>query len=561
MLVLLVLITGLAAWFVVDASSGEREQAERRFEDRARITADLTGALIGSAARQNARQNGVRLGEPEVSTAEVDAAILGLGAEYAVVMDHRGTPIATSSGAPRDIRQRLNAGPAALRLVRSGAPYAWTPTRTVGGMAINEGYSRLETDSGPRILLRAFPTRIITAFMAEYLRTVPRGDGEQLYVSAANPGDVIASFAAGQRAPGPLRDRDLAGALARGDGPGDLPGGRRFAASRVPNTPWRIVFDVPSASVTAGTGERTQWVLLAAVLLLGGTAAVLLSRFGRAKRSLRAAFTALERTHRDARRANTELQRSNGELEQFASVASHDLQEPLRKVQAFGDQLERRFGDEIPAEAKDYLRRMRSASARMSVLIEDLLRFSRVTTHAAPHVDVDLARVAREVHGDLQEALRSTGGTVRIGPLPTVDADPTQMRQLLQNLLGNGLKFHRPGHPPLVRISETDAPSEDLVAFTVTDDGIGLDPVYAERIFRVFERLHPRDVYAGTGIGLALCRKIAERHGGTITVDSTEGEGARFTVTLSRVRADDGHDLDDGDAGFLPHELQEHVRA
>jgi light-regulated signal transduction histidine kinase (bacteriophytochrome) len=200
-------------------------------------------------------------------------------------------------------------------------------------------------------------------------------------------------------------------------------------------------------------------------------------------------------------------------------------------VQTFGDQLERRFGDDIPEEGLDYLRRMRRAAGRMSVLIEDLLRFSRVTTRAQPPEPVDLTRIAHEVASDLETAIAEAHADVRIGALPTLDADPSQMRQLLQNLIANAIKFGRPGIAPEVDL-RTVKSEAGTVSFEVVDNGIGIESEYLDRIFRVFERLHPRDVYEGTGIGLALCRKIAERHGGRIDVTSTPDQGSSFRVVL-----------------------------
>jgi PAS domain S-box-containing protein len=232
----------------------------------------------------------------------------------------------------------------------------------------------------------------------------------------------------------------------------------------------------------------------------------------------------------EMRQFTKRLEQSNRELEDFAYVASHDLQEPLRKIQAFGDLLESKHAAALQPQARDYIHRMRSAAKRMQVLINDLLTFSRVTTKGQPFITVNLDEIAHEVAHDLEVRLHDVGGHIYIGELPSIDADPLQMRQLLQNLAGNALKFHRPGVPPLVRIDA--AVSDSRCRITVDDNGIGFDEKYAERIFTMFERLHGRGEYEGTGIGLAICRRIAERHGGTIEARSKPGEGATFTVTL-----------------------------
>jgi PAS domain S-box-containing protein len=224
------------------------------------------------------------------------------------------------------------------------------------------------------------------------------------------------------------------------------------------------------------------------------------------------------------------LQQSNRELEDFAYVASHDLQEPLRKIQAFGDRLRARYADALTGEGADYLQRMQSAAARMQALINDLLVFSRVTTKAQPFVPVDLNVIAHEVVHDLEVRIQQAGAVVTIEALPVIDADPSQMHQLLQNLISNGLKFHRLDMPPRVTIR-----GQVIHAFAeivVSDEGIGFDERYAERIFTMFERLHGRGTYEGTGIGLAICRKIAQRHGGDIHARSVPGQGSAFIVTL-----------------------------
>lgn len=248
----------------------------------------------------------------------------------------------------------------------------------------------------------------------------------------------------------------------------------------------------------------------------------------------------LENALRDLRVFSNKLEVSNRELEEFASVASHDLQEPLRKVQAFGDRLKIKAGASLSDEGRDYLERMQNAAGRMQILINDLLTFSRVTSKGQPFVPVDLGLVVREVVSDLEARVEQTGGRIEIGDLPTIDADPLQMRQLFQNLIGNALKFHRKDVPPVVRISGTliDRPADSAAVdapfcqIVVADNGIGFDEKYLDRIFNVFQRLHGRNEYEGTGVGLAVCRRIAERHHGTITAESTPGQGSTFFVTL-----------------------------
>lgn len=261
-----------------------------------------------------------------------------------------------------------------------------------------------------------------------------------------------------------------------------------------------------------------------------------------ANQQLREEISEREHAERKVRQFAEELERSNRELEQFAAVASHDLQEPLRKIQAFGDRLQSNSRDQLGDKGQEYLDRMLVSAGRMRTLIDGLLQFSRVSTRQQPAAAVDLGEVAREVVADLEGRLQQTGGTIEVNGLPTISADPLQMRQLFQNLLGNSLKFRRPDVPPLVRVSGRVVPgppanTEDTqlglqCELVVEDNGVGFEPAYTDRIFEPFQRLHGRDEYEGTGMGLAICKKIVERHGGTITAFSTPGAGSRFLVTL-----------------------------
>ncbi len=234
-----------------------------------------------------------------------------------------------------------------------------------------------------------------------------------------------------------------------------------------------------------------------------------------------------------------ELERSNDALDEFAAVASHDLQEPLRKILSFGEQLVATAGPALEGDARRHVERMLGAADRMRTLISDLLTYSQVATRVVPFAATDLAGVAREVVADLEATIADAGGRIEIGELPVIDADTAQMRQLLQNLLGNALKYRRKDVPPVVRLSSACSGGRNCT-ITVADNGIGFNDRYAEKIFKMFERLHARTQYAGSGIGLAICRKIVERHSGTIAATSTAGQGATFTVTLPITQVNSG---------------------
>jgi signal transduction histidine kinase len=234
-----------------------------------------------------------------------------------------------------------------------------------------------------------------------------------------------------------------------------------------------------------------------------------------------------------------QLKRSNQELQDFAYIASHDLQEPLRKIQAFGERLSIRHRQALSQEGQEYIERMVNDAARLQTMINDLLAYSRVSTRTRPFEPLSLSSIAAEAVSDLQARQEETGGKVEIGSLPVVEGDALQLRQLFQNLIGNALKFHRPNQPPVVKVyaRKQERPGAQKngsrpVQIVVEDNGIGFDEKYLNRIFEPFQRLHGRGVYEGSGIGLSICRKIAERHGGRIEARSRPGEGAQFIVTL-----------------------------
>jgi signal transduction histidine kinase len=236
-----------------------------------------------------------------------------------------------------------------------------------------------------------------------------------------------------------------------------------------------------------------------------------------------------QRAEQELKQTLLELERSNAELQQFASVASHDLKEPLRTIVGYMEILQEDYQGQLDDDATHYVEIAITSAQRLRHLIDALLSYARVSTASQHLVPVDLAQIFDEVLSGLHEAVAERRAEVTRGPLPTVDADPIQMTQLLQNLIGNALKF---GTDEPARVRVEAAHGEGAWEISVADNGIGMDPAQASRIFEIFQRLHSHQAYAGTGIGLAICERIVQRHGGRIWVESQPGEGATFRFTL-----------------------------
>ncbi len=529
----LVLVGGLVALAqaLLGSQQQAREDVERRFADRAAVTASLTESIFSSSAVGAQADHERRFGGRRVDPRALEELRRESRIAYAVVLDGGARVIATAGEVPAGTAARLERRPAHVQAVLGGRPFALTDVRDRGQGAtpVVEYASTFDAPVARRVLIQAFDPRIIAPLLGGYLGRLPGQDASSAYV--LDSAGIVVGAPDGRGRPGRVVDvPGLARALRRAHGTlgtFDSAGtARTFVSRPVPDTSWPVVLTARDRDLYAsvsGAERWIPWVILGALAVTGALAILLL------RRTL-ADAEAMRRSNRQLERRAAELQRSNAELEQFAYVASHDLQEPLRKVQAFGDLLSRRHADALPDQAQHYLSRMRDAAGRMSALIEDLLVFSRVTTHTRPFQRLDLTRVAEDVTQDLETVIAEAGATVRISPLPAIDADPLQMRQLLQNLVSNAIKFRSPDHAPTVTLTGTTQDGQAVL--TITDDGIGFDEKYAERIFRVFERLHARDAYEGTGIGLALCRKIVERHDGSIRATSAPGAGTTFTIRL-----------------------------
>jgi light-regulated signal transduction histidine kinase (bacteriophytochrome) len=307
--------------------------------------------------------------------------------------------------------------------------------------------------------------------------------------------------------------------------------------------PWSHLPVILLVKRVSSTGPRRHWSLWIHNLILvdrPATSTALVSVFQMALRArqrqyetrdLLANLQELNRTlEQHVAERTVELERSNKDLEQFAYVASHDLQEPLRMVTGFLDLLRNKFKDHLDPLAQGYIAYAFDGATRMSTMMKDLLAYSRAGGANIVPAPLDLQSVLEYVKANLKTSMEESKAVITADPLPTVTADASQMRQLFQNLLANAIKFRSEDRPPEIHIGAVQ--EDGMWAFQVKDNGIGIDPTQLNRVFVVFQKLHSRQKYPGSGIGLAICKKIVERHGGRISVESTVGKGSTFHFTL-----------------------------
>jgi light-regulated signal transduction histidine kinase (bacteriophytochrome) len=253
------------------------------------------------------------------------------------------------------------------------------------------------------------------------------------------------------------------------------------------------------------------------------------------RETMAAQILRIERARSRIQSRSAELARSNADLEQFAYVASHDLSEPLRKVTNFCQLLERQYADQLDDKARQYIVFMVDGAKRMQALINDLLDFSRVGRSNEHFVQVDLELALARALTNLEEPIAEAQAVIEHDPLPSVPGEPTLLTAMLQNIVGNAIKYRSPDRPCKVRVTAEQQGDDWLL--TVDDNGIGVEPQYADRIFTIFQRLHLRDQYGGTGIGLAMCRRIVDFHRGRIWLGEKQEPGARFQLTLPQIQA------------------------
>jgi signal transduction histidine kinase len=557
------IVLALLTVFAIELSDNQAK-SKQDIESRVHERSVLAGALIDSLFQSSVKS--IPADAKTFGTSTVPSSLMQQQAGknlYAVLLDSTGGVLASSSGFTAQARADLGSS-AALKLLRAGKdPWALDNVLPYGKTGVINYGLALPTPLGERYLLTGFAPEALDGFLAGDLRQIPGVKGAHNYILDGR-GVVITSTNPARPTGYVFHTPTQLDVL--GHNSGDV-SAHYFDQVRLTNSPWRVLLVAPDGPLFASISGLRRWVPWLIFMAFGFVAIITLFLARRALRdsdrvseanaqltvangelaqakarleetigALAESNGALEANNAELERRARELARSNAELDQFASIASHDLQEPLRKVRTFTERITKTEAENLSERGVDYLQRANASAERMQRLIEDLLRYSRVSTQGQPFTQVDLGRVTDEVLDDLDDQIQRSGATVRVGELPRISADASQMRQLIQNLISNALKFTRPGVAPEVDI---DGKAEaGWVTITVRDNGIGFDPQYNRRIFRVFERLHGRGSYAGTGIGLALCRKIAARHGGTVIADSVPDQGSIFTATMQAQRTE-----------------------
>jgi signal transduction histidine kinase len=552
-------LLGTFAYVVSDSQATSRREAEKGFGAKAVISAELAASIFTTSATSGEAAATKAFGGRKVNERTLTAFAKKSGHAYMLILDRDGKVLAASRGTPAAARERTTTASKHIRAALNGRSSLSDELPAAAGKGhILEWALPFKTPFGRRVQVSPVDSGLIFNFLSSYLART-RGDASgRAYVLDSQNRVVAASGETAKPGDRPNAPRLLGELAAHPQGTYREGGVERYVVSvPVQGSTWRVVLSEPTSRlypVLAGSKSWFLFLMLGAFALAGAASLFFFRRALRSgaelaetNRELTTVNATLEervaeRTAVAEERAR-ELARSNDELEQFSSVASHDLQEPLRKIRMFGDRLRERLGDGLPEEPASDLSRMQNAAERMQRLINDLLDFSRVTHRGKEFELVDLGKVTAEVLADLEARVVELNARVDVADLPMIEADRTQMRQLMQNLVGNALKFHREGEPPVVRIRGevfADQPPRfsgettagDRCVITVEDDGIGFDEKHAERVFTAFERLHSRSAYEGTGIGLSIARKIAWRHGGHITATGAPEQGATFTVTL-----------------------------
>jgi signal transduction histidine kinase len=505
------------AWFLAASQNDQRSNLRARYGDRTAIAASLIDSLFRLAFTSQSQQASQQWAAPHISRRQLDAAVKRQQLGWSMVVDANGKVLGRSSGAP------AAPAPEAVRgAERNG--FGVGAVRP-GKVPVVDSVVKFSTPTGVRYLVNGTPLKSYRTFLDGTLKPLPTLKRSRAFVVDQNGRTLGVALSRARR--GQMPSPELLRAIAKRDSTSYTVNGEGIygAATTIPHTPWRVIATGANADLYASVTGPSRWVPWA-ILLIG---ALTLVAVGFLLRRLLKTNAALEESRHDLEQRALELERSNADLEQFAYAASHDLSEPLRTVAGFSELLRQRYAGQLDPDADGYITFIGEGVKRMQQLIDDLLLYSRVGRAPLREETVDLEEVWRDVVAWLAPAIEERGAQVTHEPLPAVRGERGQIAQVLQNLLANAIKFTAPGTVPQIHVSARR--SGGSVQVSVADNGIGIDGG-GDVIFKMFGRLHPVDSYPGTGIGLALAKRVVEAHGGRIWVEAALGGGSVFSFTL-----------------------------
>jgi signal transduction histidine kinase/histone H3/H4 len=537
-----VVVLALFAELLAEAHRASRHEAEKRFALQASVPADLTRALFTSSTGQQAKELAKTFGGKTVDQASVELLRRRSGFAYVLVVDAGGNLLASSGDVPPSALRSLDR--VDIRRAFAGQAFLSGVRRDARGKAVVEQALPFQTPFGRRARVGAFPMSAIFGFLRTYLAgTRPVASIDSYILDGA--ARVIASTVPGQ-APGDRVTAPLAAALRAGDTGYTNAGSRRVVAlAPIGGSSWRVVVTEPESrlyGVISASRSWLAWLVLAAFALAAGVGVLLLTRvLGAAQRltenaaRVRAMNERLELQNVELLQQRTELEAANSELDAFSYSVSHDLRAPLRAIDGFSRILLEETNGTFGGEHRRYLELVRANANDMAQLIDGLLALSALASQPLAVRPVRTDELVREALTSLTPEREGRDVEISVGELPGVDGDPLLLRQVFTNLIGNALKYSRGERHTRIEIAGVEHDGE--VVFRVSDNGVGFDMKYADKLFEVFQRLHRAEDYEGTGLGLALVARILKRHGGRIWAESKPGEGATFFFTVGRVAA------------------------
>jgi signal transduction histidine kinase len=511
------------AFVLADSQATSRHEAEQRFGAQATIAASLTNAILNSLETSASLQAGQRL-RGALSERALTGVARRAGYTYVIVTATDGSVIAASEGAPAASAPQLAT---TLRMAELGGSWFSNAFRGPDGRPMLAAGVSFQTGGGRRVELIGLPLASLYPFFSSYLHgALPETTTHGFIIDSA--GQIVGSSVATVKPAQPV-SRDLWNVLrSHARGSYHATSAQRYVAtSPIHGSSWRIAVTEPVSGVyTALTGSRRWllWAVLAALAIAAACALVLLYRTLSAAALISTQARSLEQT-------NAALLEANAELDAFSYSVSHDLRAPLRAIDGFSQILVREHTDQLPPDGHRYIGIVRRNALEMGALIDGLLALSRLGQQQLSKRTVDVQALCQRVVDELRSTPDGEAAVISVGTLPSARADPTLLRQVFVNLLSNALKYSRGRDPVRVEVGVSELQGETV--YWVRDNGTGFDMRYADKLFKVFQRLHHADEYEGTGVGLALVARIVKRHGGRVWAEAVPDEGATFFFTLS----------------------------